>query len=102
MKKAGRTVRVTFRVPEKLARWAQEKAKGEGRTVTDILVEALSLYRELGAGPGADLAEVKLYAKAAAVIAAQIACGRKADLDPDRLLEAVISRLKEGGGGADT
>lgn len=100
MKRTGRTVRVTFRVPEKLARWAQEKAKDEGRTVTDILVEALSLYRELGAGPGADLAEVKLYARAAAVIAAQVACGRKADLDPDRLLQAVVDRLRDGGGGA--
>ncbi|WP_438489602.1 hypothetical protein [Streptomyces sp. S186] len=55
--KTGETPKRNVRVPDPLWRAATEKAKGEGRTITDVIVMALHRYVASPAKPPSGAAE---------------------------------------------
>jgi len=79
---------ITARLPADLARWLRRTAEDDGVSLSQVLVDAVRAYRHLG--------DARDHARAAAVIAAQVACRRFATegQNPAELLDAVLSALR--------
>lgn|GEM_PF-4663605 len=85
-----KTETVSFRLPTGLPARLRQRAKEEGRTITQVLADAIELYLAIGGREGF-LAEVKSAKNYAHLAAALVAWPKKGDRDIDDFL-AEISR----------
>lgn len=81
---------VSARVPVELANQCRKMAQAHGNTLAAEVEMAMREHVELRK----NLGEAVTYARAAALISAYAACGRRANAEPEKLVEEILAVLK--------